>query len=162
MAEKLVFLPLALADITMFCFRAVVGSFLIWGVWDNIVDPARMADFMQFLRANGFVVPEILARISVWAQFGCGLAFILGLAARMFGLLCAVNFLVALVMVDAQGGVRSAFPSTMLILFGLHIAASGAGMLSLDKRIGTRLPTFGRVWFGAKDEAQTPQRNRSC
>lgn len=161
MRSKLSNSAVTLPDISILGLRLVIGCFLIWGVWDNVIDPSRMAEFVRFLRSHGFVAPEISARISVWAQFGCGLAFMLGLAARWFGLLCAVNFLVALVMVDAQDGVRSAFPSTMLILFGLHIAASGAGMLSLDKRLGTRLPTFGRVWFGAKNEVQTPQRNRS-
>ncbi|NJS13432.1 MAG: DoxX family protein [Sphingopyxis sp.] len=119
-------------DMTIFCWRVLVGSFLIWGVWDNIVDTSRMAEFVAFLKAHGFPSPHVLAPLSVWAQFACGMAFMLGFATRWFGLLCAFNFVVALTMVDLSGGVRQAFPSAMLIVFGVHLAAAGAGRLAVD------------------------------
>jgi putative oxidoreductase len=133
------------SDITIFCWRLLVGSFLIWGVWDNIVDASRMVEFVAFLKTHGFPSPHLLAPLSVWAQFACGIAFILGFATRWFGLLCAFNFVVALTMVDVSGGVRQAFPSAMLIVFGAHLAASGAGRLAVDhwSSIGG-LPRRGR------------------
>src|SRR5690606_8691826 len=80
----------------------------------------------------GFPVPEIMARLSVWAQFSVGLAFITGLLTRWAGLLCTVNFIVALVMVDAAGGIRASFPSACLIAVGIYLALHGAGRFSLD------------------------------
>jgi putative oxidoreductase len=120
------------ADFALLALRFAVGAFLIWGVWDNIVGTARMAEFAAFLRQHGFAAPELLAPLSVWAQFGCGAAFVLGLFTRWAGLVCAFNFIVALVMVDAALGVRAAFPSTMLILVGLYLSANGGGRFALD------------------------------
>ena len=134
MFRRLVFLEglRAGADIVLLAMRVIVGAFLIWGVWDNIVSVARMAEFAGFLRQHGFMSPELLAPVSVWAQFACGAAFILGLFTRWAGLVCAFNFIVALVMVDAALGIRGAFPSTMLILVGLHLGANGGGRFALD------------------------------
>lgn len=107
--------------------------FLIWGVADNIVSTERMAEFVSFLRRFGFPVPEIMAPLSVWAQFVCGLGFVLGLFTRWAGLLCAVNFVVALVMVDGQGGVRAAFPSSVLVLLGQYFATNGTDVIPLTE-----------------------------
>lgn len=83
----------------LFLFRLLVGAFLIYGVWDNIVSPARMAEFSAFLKANGFVAPHLMAPLSVGAQFLCGLSFCTGLFVRWAGLICAFNFVVAIYMV---------------------------------------------------------------
>jgi putative oxidoreductase len=126
------------ADAVLAAFRVYVGVFLIWGVWDNIVSPARMAEFAEFLSANGFAAPELMAPLSVWAQFACGAAFIAGLMTRWAGLICAINFIVALAMVDAQHGMRAAFPAAMLVGFGLVMASHGAGRFSLDALLRSR------------------------
>jgi putative oxidoreductase len=114
----------------------VIGAFLIWGVWDNIQSAARMAEFARFLGAHGFPEPRWLAPISVWAQFVCGVSFVLGLATRWTGLLCAIHFVVAVAMVDAKLGIRAAFPATSLILFGLLFATLGAGRYAIDAMFG--------------------------
>lgn len=106
--------------------RLMTGSFLVWGVWDNVVSPTRMAEFTGFLAQYGFFAPQWLAPLSVYAQLACGLAFISGAWLRVFGAICAFNFVVALVMVDLQGGLRAAFPSGLLVLIGLLLMA-GAG-----------------------------------
>jgi putative oxidoreductase len=80
-----------------------------------------------------FPQPQLAAPLSVWAQFACGVLFVFGLFARWAGLVCAFNFIVALVMVDAEQGLRAAFPASMLVLVGLYIAARGAGAFSLDR-----------------------------
>lgn len=123
------------SDAALLAARIVVGAFLIWGVWDNIVSGARMAEFAGFLAANGFPTPHIAAPLSVWAQFLCGLALLLGLGTRWAGLICAFNFAVAVAMVDAKLGIRGAFPATCLILFGLLFASVGAGRYSVDAQI---------------------------
>lgn len=118
---------------TLLVFRLFVGAFLIWGVWDNIISTERMAEFAGFLSSNRFPNPEIMAPVSVGVQFACGLSFVSGAMVRWAGVLCAINFVVALVMVDIQGGWRSAFPAMMLILFGLYLAARGGGRYSFDE-----------------------------
>ncbi|KAI1692033.1 hypothetical protein DdX_21473 [Ditylenchus destructor] len=59
-------------------------------------------------------------------------AFIAGFAIRWAGLICAFNFIVALVMVDAPLGIRPAFPAAALVVIGLLFATIGAGRLSIE------------------------------
>ncbi|MDF7773845.1 DoxX family protein [Sphingomonas sp. AOB5] len=119
-------------DAVLLASRLTIGAFLIWGVWDNIVDPARMSEFRNFLAFHDFPMPGIAAPLSVYAQFMCGVAFLAGIGTRWAGLICAINFAVAIAMVDAKLGIRGAFPSACLILFGLIFATIGAGRYSAD------------------------------
>lgn len=125
-------------DLVLLGFRLMVGAFLIYGVIDNVLSAERMGDFIGFLRAQGFAAPEAMAPLSVYAQLGCGVAFILGVLTRWAGLVCAFNFVVALVMVDAEQGVRAAFPAAVLVLFGLYMATHGAGRFAVEAALEGR------------------------
>lgn len=124
--------PQAARDLVLLGARLLVGGFLVWGVWDNIVSAERMAEFAKFLAANGFPLSGLMAPLSVAVQFISGVALILGLATRWAGLLIAANFIVALVMVDAALGIRGAYPSCSLIALGLIFWVVGAGRISVD------------------------------
>lgn len=131
--------PLArLSDAALLLLRLTVGGFLIYGVWDNIVSAERMAEFEAFLARFGFILPQVMAPLSVWAQFLCGAAFVLGLGTRWAGLICAFNFVVAIAMVDHSLGIRGAFPSAALVAVGLYLAAHGPGRFALDGLVGRR------------------------
>jgi putative oxidoreductase len=132
---RLVTLPQLAAgtDLAFLALRASVGAFLVWGVWDNITSAEHMANFVKFLRQFGFPAPEFLAPFDVWVQFAIGVAFILGLATRWAGLLCAVNFIVAIVMVDHFQGWRGSFGSMCLIAIGLVLATQGPGKFAVDR-----------------------------
>jgi putative oxidoreductase len=119
-------------DAALLALRVMVGSFLVWGVWDNITSAERMDEFVAFLTQFKFPMPELIARLSVWAQFFIGLCFVAGLFARWAGILCIVNFVVAILMVDRFGGIRGAFPSACLVAIGLYLATYGAGRYALD------------------------------
>ncbi|MFO7301513.1 MAG: DoxX family protein [Acidobacteriota bacterium] len=119
-------------DHTLLILRVFVGGFLVWGVWDNISSAAHMQEFVDFLEGYGFPAPSASARLSVWAQFFVGLSFIAGLFTRWAGLVCIVNFVVAIVMVDRFGGIRASFPAGVLIALGLFLATHGAGRFSAD------------------------------
>lgn len=125
-------------DCGLLLLRLLVGAFLVWGVSDNIFSHERMLEFEAFLGRSGFPVPRIMAPLSVWAQFLVGLGFIAGLLTRWAGALCAINFMVALVMVDAASGIRGAFPSACLTAIGTYLALHGAGRYSLDRLLETR------------------------
>lgn len=119
-------------DFALLLLRVFVGLFLIWGVWDNVTSAARMREFQDFLGQHGFGAPALMARLSVYVQLLAGIGFVLGLFTRWAGILCAINFIVAIVMVDHHGGMRGVFPSGCLVLIGLYLATYGAGRLSLD------------------------------
>ena len=48
------------SDFALLLMRLFVGLFLIWGVWDNITDGARMQEFTAFLAKHGFRAPKFL------------------------------------------------------------------------------------------------------
>ena len=119
-------------DAAILLMRASVGAFLMWGVWDNISSPEHMAKFEAFLRQFKFPFPEFMAPFDVWLQFAIGAAFVTGLFTRWAGLLCALNFLIAIAMVDRFAGLRASFPAWSLVVIGLVLATYGAGRFSLD------------------------------
>lgn len=125
-------------DAAVLVARTCVGAFLMWGVWDNITSAEHMQKFAKFLDQHGFIFPHLLAPFDVAVQFACGAAFVLGLFTRIAGLLCAVNFVIAIWMVDQHAGIRGAFPAASLVLFGLILATYGAGRISADALIAKR------------------------
>jgi len=132
--RKFLFLSTAqrFGDFALLLLRVFVGLFLIWSVWDNVTSAERMHEFQEFLAKHSFALPGLLAPLSVYAQLLAGLAFVPGLFTRWAGILCAVNFLVAIIMVDHHGGMRGIFPSACLVGIGLYLATHGAGRFSVD------------------------------
>ena len=122
-----------LSDVSILVLRALVGAFLIWGVWDNITSAERMGEFVAFMTQFGFPAPEILAPLSVYAQFICGALLIGGLLTRWAGLVLAFNFIVGFLMVHLADDFRAQFPALVLIAVGFYFAASGGGRFSLDR-----------------------------
>ncbi len=97
-----------------------------------------MDEFAAFLGRFAFPAPTFMAPLSVWVQFAVGVGYIAGLLTRWAGVLCAVNFAVALAMVDRHAGIRGAFPALCLLVLGLYLAANGAGRFSLDALLEKR------------------------
>ena len=128
-------------DWAILLLRLYLGGFLIWGVWDNIVSPERMTEFAGFLTAIGSPMPSLAAPVSVWAQFLIGVLLIPGMLTRWAGMLLAVNFLVAVVLIGTSEGIfpdvtRELFGPVMCVLAGLMLATYGAGRWSVDRRLG--------------------------
>ncbi|MDV3456808.1 DoxX family protein [Sphingomonas sp. HF-S4] len=73
------------SDAALLLARLVIGTFLVWSVWDNIQNSPRMAEFARFLAGHGFPYSKWLAPLSVWAQFACGVAFVAGFLTRWAG-----------------------------------------------------------------------------
>lgn len=136
--RRLLFLPQLArhADLALLATRLLTGAFLIHGVWDNIESQARMAEFRGFLGANGFPAPELMAPLSVYAQFAIGAALVLGFLTRWAGLLLAFHFVVAVVMVHLSQSVREIWPAAVLVALGLVFATTGAGRVALDRAFG--------------------------
>jgi putative oxidoreductase len=132
--RKFLFLSSAqrFGDFALLLLRVFVGLFLIWGVWDNVTDSARMKEFTSFLGKYEFPSPEILAPVAVYLQLLTGIGFVLGLFTRWAGVVCVVVFVVAIAMVDRHGGMRGIFPSGCLVAIGLYLATHGAGRISVD------------------------------
>ena len=142
--RDLIFLPgnARFADFGLLLLRWATGAFLIYQSHDNIFSAARMDEFEAFLTQFGFAWPELMAPLSVYAQFAAGIAFILGLLTRWFGLITAFNFIVAVWMVHWSDPVPAIWPAAILIFLGLYFGLRGSGRFGLDalfeKRAGRR------------------------
>ena len=123
------------SDLSLAALRILTGGFLVYGTEDNVRSSERMEEFVHFLEANNFLSPELLAPLSVYAQFLCGILLVLGLLTRWTGLVVAFNFVVAVVMVHWTQDFRAWWPAIVLVFLGLHFACRGAGRWSIDRAI---------------------------
>jgi len=132
--KNLLFLPgnAAHADFGLLLLRCVTGAFLIYQSQDNVFSATRMAEFAKFLGQFGFVYPELMAPLSVYAQFAAGIAFILGAFTRLFGLITAFNFTVAVYMVHWNDPVPGIWPAAILVFLGLYFGLRGSGRYGFD------------------------------
>ncbi|MDQ3205969.1 MAG: DoxX family protein [Pseudomonadota bacterium] len=121
-----------LSDTTLMMLRVLTGAFLIYGTLDNVFSGERMQEFIVFLTLHGFPWPRLMAPLSVYAQFLGGVLLVFGLLTRWAGVVVAINFAVAVVMVHWEQDFRSWWPAIVLVFLGLHFAARGGGRLALD------------------------------
>jgi putative oxidoreductase len=131
--------PLArFADLALLLLRLATGAFLIYQSHDNVISSERMFEFEKFLTHFGFVAPQLMAPLSVYAQFICAILFILGLLTRWAGLITAFNFIVAVWMVHLPQSFDLWWPALVLVFLGLLFATHGAGRYALDAVIARR------------------------
>lgn len=121
------------ADLGLLILRVAIGAHLMAMTQDNVFSWARMLEFRDFMVHHGFAFPLLCAVLSVVGQFFGGLALVLGLCTRFAGLVIAINFVVAVWMVDSKLAYPGAFPALALVAAGLCLMFTGAGCYSLDR-----------------------------
>src|SRR4028118_1603472 len=138
--KTILFLPdnARFADLGLLLLRCVTGAFLIYQSHDNVLSAARMGEFVKFLTQFGFVYPELMAPLSVYAQFAAGIAFILGLFTRWAGLITAFNFVVAVLVVHWNDPVPGIWPAGILVFLGLYFGLRGSGRYGLGAPVEAR------------------------
>ena len=120
------------ADLGLLLLRCATGAFLIYQSHDNVFSAVRMDEFVKFLTQFGFPAPELMAPLSVYAQFAAGIGFILGAFTRWLGLITCVNFIVAVYMVHWKDPVPGIWPAAILVFLGLYFGLRGSGRYGLD------------------------------
>ena len=146
MRDLLLLTPLARGtDLGLLLLRCVTGAFLIWQSHDNIFSAERMEEFVDFLRQFDFWAPELMAPLCVWAQFLCGIAFVLGLLTRWAGLVTAFVFIVAVWMVHWPQDFPGWWPALILVFLGILFATLGPGRYALDRLLERRKDDRDRV-----------------
>jgi putative oxidoreductase len=126
------------ADLGLLLLRIATGAFLIYQSHDNVFSAARMDEFVKFLTHFGFAWPELMAPLSVYAQFAAGIGFILGLFTRWLGLITCVNFIVAVWMVHWPDAFPTWWPALVLVFLGLYFGLRGSGRYGLDALLDGR------------------------
>jgi putative oxidoreductase len=116
--------------------RLVVGFVLVQGTQDNVFSHERMLEFRDFLSARGIPSPLFAAYLSAYAQFVCGLLFLIGLAVRPAAALMVVNFIAALVIAHLDAPLDAARLALCMLFSSLFLLFNGAGRLSADERLG--------------------------
>ncbi len=118
--------------------RLIIGFHLAYGVHFHIFDSARMADFVNFLSERGVPFPPFSAPLSVYAQFVCGILFVLGAATRYAAVVMIINFIAALVIAHIGDTYQKTFPALMMLAAACFFLIHGAGKLSIDDALAER------------------------
>ncbi|HEX8498999.1 MAG TPA: DoxX family protein [Pyrinomonadaceae bacterium] len=116
--------------------RLVVGFVLVYGTQDNVFGHDRMLEFRDFLAARRVPLPLFAAYLSAYAQFACGILYVLGLLVRPAALVMVINFVAALVIAHLDAPLDAARLALCMLFCSLFLLFNGAGALSLDGRPG--------------------------
>ena len=125
-------------DYGVIFLRLLIGSFIIWGVQDNILSHERMLEFERFLAARRTPWPSFSAHLSVYAQFVCGLSILLGAFVRPLSIVFIINFISAILIAHRGQTFQQMFPALMMIAAGLFFLFNGAGKFSVDELLERR------------------------
>ncbi|EMR04722.1 DoxX family protein [Cesiribacter andamanensis] len=115
--------------------RLAFGFQLIMGTQDNVFSWERMLEFRDFLEAQGMPYPLLAAHVSVYAQFGAGILWVLGLFTRWAALVMVINFIVALLLVHVGLPYEQNILAINLLAVSCCLLLTGPGRLSLDARL---------------------------
>ena len=112
--------------------RVVFAVQLIWGTQDNVFSWDKMLEFKEFLEARGVPAPLVAAHVSVYAQFICGILWIIGWQTRLAAAIMVINFIAAIIIVHIGLPYEQNFPAINLLAVSLCLVLAGPGRLSLD------------------------------
>jgi putative oxidoreductase len=113
--------------------RLIIGWRLIDGTQDNVFSWARMLEFRDFLQNHGVPFPLVAANLSVYAQFICGILYILGAFLRPAATVMIINFIAALVIAHIGTTFQQSFEALMMLFGSVFFLFSGAGRISIDQ-----------------------------
>jgi putative oxidoreductase len=117
--------------------RLIIGWRLIDGTQDNVFNWDRMVEFEHFLNQYKVPYPLVAAVVSVYAQFICGILYIIGLYTRLAAIVMIINFIVALALVHIGLTFEQSFDALMMLFGSCFFLIHGAGKFSIDQRLKT-------------------------
>lgn len=126
------------SDATLLALRVVTGGYLVHTTWGQMPGSARIAGIATGLAELDLPSTAVLPPFLATLQFTAGMLLVAGLLTRWAGLLLAAIVAVALIRSGFAAPFGSGWPQLMLLVLGLHFAASGAGRYGLDSLFGRR------------------------
>ena len=118
--------------------RLMFGFWLVYGTQDNVFDRERMNEFQLFIARHGFPFAAAGAYVSAYAQFVCGLLYIVGAWVRPAAAVMIVNFLFALGIAHRSTPLAADMPPLAMLAVACFLLVHGAGPLSVDARLRGR------------------------
>jgi len=125
-------------EVAPFVLRLFTGVVLIAMSQDNVLSSARMDEFEKFLQQFGISEPALAARLSVYAQFSCGILMLLGAFTRWAALVMVVNFVVAILGVHTKMPLRTFLEPCAMLATSMALVFMGGGVLSIDRHVFAR------------------------
>jgi putative oxidoreductase len=125
-------------DYGIIFLRLIIGWRLVDGTQDNVFSWARMIEFRDFLEQQGVAYPLLAAVVSVYAQFICGLLYMVGLWVRPAALVMIINFIAALIIVHIGTTFQESFAALMMLFGSVFFLFYGAGKLSMEQKFNRR------------------------
>jgi putative oxidoreductase len=121
--------------------RLIIGFHLVYGTQDNVFSYARIEEFAAFLSAHNVPFPLFAAFVSAYAQFICGILFIVGAATRYAALVMIINFIAAILIAHLGDPYPAKFPALMMLAGACFLFLHGPGELSVDRLLAKRAKT---------------------
>jgi putative oxidoreductase len=126
-----------LRDYAPFLLRLAFGGQLIYYVWPNIFNYAKMQEFAAYLTTLHFPVPIVMAFIAAYIEFIGGILMIVGWQTRIAGVLLTLNFLIVVLVAHVLPG--DTYANTRDSLHQLAVAVflllNGPGKPSVEKGV---------------------------
>lgn len=113
--------------------RLIIGWRLIEGTQDNVFSWERMIEFRDFLSQRGVIYPLLAAHVSVYAQFICGILYIIGAFVRPAAIIMIINFIAALYIAHLGTTFQQSFEALMMLFASMFFLVYGAGKISVDQ-----------------------------
>jgi putative oxidoreductase len=113
--------------------RLIIGWRLIDGTQDNVFSWERMLEFRDFLSVHGTPAPLFCAVVSVYAQFICGILYVIGWFIRPAALVMIINFIVALIIAHIGLSFQQSFDAWIMLASAAFFLFHGAGKISVDE-----------------------------
>lgn len=114
--------------------RLLAGVRLVYGTQDNILSWNQMLEFRDFLNGFGFPFPLASAVLSVYAQFICGIMFILGYKIQWAAVVMIINFAVALLTVHIADTFVGSFQAFTMLFCSFFLLLNGPGKPALGDK----------------------------
>jgi putative oxidoreductase len=86
-----------------------------------------------FFHTLNIPAPLFSAYLAVYAQFVCGILFIIGLWVRPAAIVMIINFCVALIAAHVHDPIMKSFSAWVLLAISICLLFTGAGKISLDE-----------------------------
>jgi putative oxidoreductase len=112
--------------------RVLIGWRLIYGTQDNVFSWERMIEFRNFLDQLGTPLPLLSAQVSVYAQFICGILYVVGLWIRPAAIVMIINFSFALIIAHIGTTFLETFDALVMLFGSVFFLFYGSGKISLD------------------------------
>lgn len=119
--------------------RLISGWMLIAGVWEMALFMKPVGGVVTLFDQLGIPLLPFTAYLATYANFICGILFIIGLWIRPAALVMVFYFSVALLAAHTQDPIVKSFPAWGLWAIAISLSFFGGGKLSIDNLRGKRI-----------------------